>query len=70
MNGAEGESDALVIRDQMRNILETVPIVPKVGRLKTLLNGCEYREGHEDDDEDEEMEDSLDGRPVSPVFNP
>ncbi|EJD52739.1 hypothetical protein AURDEDRAFT_158470 [Auricularia subglabra TFB-10046 SS5] len=42
----------VVIRDQVSQILELVPVVPKVaGRLNTLLRDAEYREGHEDDED-------------------
>ncbi|OBZ67045.1 putative sister chromatid cohesion protein DCC1 [Grifola frondosa] len=46
--------DVVVIRDQLNEILELVPSVPRLHRLNGLLRGREYDEGHEDEDEDEE----------------
>lgn len=48
-------------------MLEPVPCIPKLQKLGSLLRGREYDEGHE---EDEEMSDGEDGRPVSArVYN-
>jgi hypothetical protein len=52
------EGDTLVIRDQVKEILELVPSVPRLHKLGTLLRGLEYDEGQEDVDMDED-------RPVS-----
>lgn len=38
---AVGEHD-LVIRDQLHEYLELVPIIPRLGQLDTLLRGLEY----------------------------
>ena len=49
-----GEEDEPVeevfIRDQLREVIELVPSVPRLHKLKTLLRGREYDEGHEDED--------------------
>ena len=50
-----------VIRDQLHEIYELIPSVPKLHKLNGLLRGHEYNEGQED--EDIEMDDSE--RPVS-----
>ncbi|CCM05006.1 uncharacterized protein FIBRA_07205 [Fibroporia radiculosa] len=42
--------EAAVIRDQLSEILELVPSVPKLHKLDTLLRGAEYGEEHEDED--------------------
>lgn len=56
------ESQDIIIRDQIHEILELVPCLPKLQRLGGLLRGREYDEGHE---EDEEMSvDEDDDRPV------
>lgn len=49
---SDGSSSGLVVRDQVSQILELVPSVPKVHRLDGLLKGCEYDEGHEEDADD------------------
>ena len=45
------DGDAIVIRDQLNEIIELVPTVPKLHKLTSLLKGLEY-EGHEDVDMD------------------
>ncbi|KAG5648993.1 hypothetical protein DXG03_000342 [Asterophora parasitica] len=42
--------DAVVIRDQINEILELTPSVPKLHTLTALLRGREYDDGQEDDD--------------------
>lgn len=59
-----GTTEKLVIRDEISQLIELVPTVPKLQRLETMLRGCEYDEGHERDDEGSE-EDEGDERPVS-----
>jgi sister chromatid cohesion protein DCC1 len=61
---SESGSRGVVIRDQLQEIIELVPSVPKLHRLNELLKGREYDEdqerfegGFEDDGHDE--------RPVS-----
>lgn len=44
--------DAVVIRDQVNEVIELVPVVPKLHKLETLLRGREYDEGQEDIEED------------------
>ena len=38
------------IRDQLHEIIELVPCVPRLHKLNSLLRGQEYDEGHEDED--------------------
>ncbi|KAG6869263.1 hypothetical protein C0993_000016 [Termitomyces sp. T159_Od127] len=42
--------DAVVIRDQVTEILELTPAVPKLHTLSTLLRGKEFDGDHDDDD--------------------
>ncbi|KAF8587983.1 hypothetical protein K439DRAFT_1336458 [Ramaria rubella] len=51
-SGARGPE--LIVRDEVSQILELVPSVPKLQRLEMLLKGCEYDEGHERDDDVED----------------
>lgn len=46
--------DAVVIRDQLNEILEIALTVPRVSKLLGRLRGQEYDETNEDDDDDEE----------------
>ena len=47
----EDESvEEVFIRDQLREVIELVPSVPRLHKLKSLLRGREYDEGHEDED--------------------
>ncbi|KAI0666542.1 sister chromatid cohesion protein Dcc1 [Trametes maxima] len=51
------EDTTVAIRDQLTEILELVPSVPRLHKLNAFLRGREYDEGHEDEDsmsEDEE----------------
>ena len=41
---------AIVIRDQLNEIIEPVPIVPKLHKLSAIIRDREYDEGQEDDD--------------------
>lgn len=52
----------VVIRDQLCEILELVPSVPRLHKLNGLLRGREYDEGHED--EEAMTEDDEDNSPV------
>lgn len=58
-------TEDIVIRDQLHEVLEAVPCLPKLQRLDGLLRGREYDEGHEEDDE--VVEEDY-GRPVSRIF--
>lgn len=59
----DGDDADVVVRDQVSQIFELVPMVPNVvGRLSTLLRDSEYLEGHEDDSDEAEGEEL---RPVS-----
>lgn len=63
---SEVDGDAIVIRDQVNEILELTPSVPKLHKLGALLRGMEYDEGQEDGDEGMDVDGDLDGeRPVS-----
>ena len=42
----------VVIQDSLNELLELVPAVPKLHRMKVLLKEHEWEEGHEDDEED------------------
>ncbi|GBE81571.1 hypothetical protein SCP_0313000 [Sparassis crispa] len=56
-SGRPSAAGDVVIRDQLSEILELVPSVPKLHKLDGLLRGQEYDEGHEDEilsDVDEE----------------
>ncbi|KAI0644549.1 sister chromatid cohesion protein Dcc1 [Trametes meyenii] len=49
--GDDPEADvAVAIRDQLGEILELVPSVPRLHKLNAFLKGREYDEGHEDED--------------------
>lgn len=48
-SGGEGNA-ALEIRDELHDIFELTPCVPKTHRIKTLLKGLEYDENAEDED--------------------
>jgi hypothetical protein len=59
------DGDPIVIRDQVNEILELVPSVPRLHKLGTLLRGLEY-DGDEDTGVDTDMDDDMDDdRPVS-----
>ncbi|KAJ8086718.1 Ctf8p and Ctf18p associating protein [Marasmius tenuissimus] len=51
--------ETLVIRDQVNQILELTPIVPKLHKLTTLLRGKEYHEDHEDEETEDDTEQRL-----------
>jgi len=50
-------NEDVVIRDQLHEVLEPVPCLPKLQKLNGLLRGKEYDEGHEEDEEDLSGED-------------
>ncbi|KAI0356391.1 hypothetical protein OH77DRAFT_1589352 [Trametes cingulata] len=50
----------IVIRDQLSEVIELVPSVPRLHRLNAHLRGREYDEGHEDEDM---ISDDEDGNP-------
>jgi sister chromatid cohesion protein DCC1 len=52
----------VVIRDQLHEILEPVPCLPKLHKLASLLRGREYDDGHEGEDD---LSDDNHDRPVS-----
>ncbi|PPQ98496.1 hypothetical protein CVT24_003987 [Panaeolus cyanescens] len=45
-------NDAVVIRDQVKEIIELAPAVPKLHKLMSLIRERVYDEGQEDDDDD------------------
>jgi sister chromatid cohesion protein DCC1 len=48
--------DTVVIRDQLKEIIELTPSVPKLHKLSRLLKDRQYDEGlEEDDDEDDSV---------------
>jgi len=47
--------DAVVIRDQLKEIIELTPSVPKLHNLSRILKGQQYDEGLEEDDEDDSV---------------
>jgi sister chromatid cohesion protein DCC1 len=49
MSSSEFSNDAVVIHDQVSEIMEITPSVPKLHKLSTLLGGREYDEGHDND---------------------
>lgn len=54
----------IVIRDQLHEIFEAIPCIPRLQKLSGLLRGRDYDEGHEEDEEELD-EDEGDQRPVS-----
>lgn len=60
------DGDAIAIRDQVNEILELMPSVPKLQKLNTLLRGMEYYEGQEDEPMDSDIDDD---RPVRTFVN-
>jgi sister chromatid cohesion protein DCC1 len=47
---AKFSDDGVVIRDQVNEVIELTPSVPRLHRLATLLRGGEYDEGQEHND--------------------
>lgn len=45
------DQDSVVVRDQVQEILELAPCLPKLQRLGILLRGMEYDEGLEMEDQ-------------------
>ncbi|KDR83664.1 hypothetical protein GALMADRAFT_235995 [Galerina marginata CBS 339.88] len=50
---SEFADDAVVIRDQLNEVIELVPVVPKLHKLFGLIRDRLYDEGQEDDPEDD-----------------
>ena len=59
----DGEETILVVRDELHDIMELVPIVPKLGRLSIILRESVYGEEEDMNGSDEEMDE--DDKPVS-----
>lgn len=57
----------VIIRDQVSEVFELVPSVPRLHRLEGMLRGREYDEGHEEDSDEDMSSDAEGERPVSPV---
>ena len=49
----------VAIRDQLSEVIELVPCVPRLHKLNTFLRGREYDEGHEDEESMSEDEDVI-----------
>lgn len=47
--------DAIVIRDQLKEIIELTPSVPKLHKLSSVLKDRQYDESFEEDDEDDSV---------------
>ena len=47
--------DAVVIRDQLNEIIELTPSVPKLHKLSRVLKDRQYDESFEEDDEDDSV---------------
>ena len=47
-------NNQLIIRDQVNEIIEIAPIVPKLHKLRTLLRGREYSESDESMDSEDD----------------
>ena len=54
------------IRDQLSEVIELVPSVPRLHKLNSLLRGREYDEGHEDEDmvSDDDDDDTVGGTEI------
>lgn len=60
----DGSENEVVIQDNLNELLEVVPAVPKLHRMNVLLKEHEWEEGHEGDDDCENF------RTVSTGSNP
>jgi sister chromatid cohesion protein DCC1 len=60
----EFSEDVVVIRDQVNEILELTPTVPRIQKLVSLLRGREYDETNEDDVVDDELAAAPDSEEV------
>ena len=47
---SEDSVQEVFIRDQLHEVVELVPCVPRLHKLNGLLRGREYDEGHDDED--------------------
>jgi sister chromatid cohesion protein DCC1 len=50
----DGSEHQVVIQDSLNELLELVPVVPKLHRMNVLLKEHEGEEGHKGEDEDED----------------
>lgn len=46
--------DAVVIRDQLNEVIELVPAVPKLHKLSSLIRNRQYDEGQDDEPDDDD----------------
>ncbi|KAI0915788.1 hypothetical protein AcW1_003710 [Taiwanofungus camphoratus] len=53
----------VIIRDQVSEVFELVPSVPRLHRLEGMLRGREYDEGHEEDSDEDMSSDAEGERP-------
>ena len=60
--------DAVVIRDQLKEIIELTPSVPKLHKLSRVLKDRQYDESFEEDDEDDSVVGFLAKSVLSPFF--
>ena len=58
---SEDPVQEVFIRDQLHDVVELVPCVPRLHKLNGLLRGREYDEGHDDEDvvSQDEGDDSI-----------
>ena len=49
----DGSEHHVVIQDNLIELLELVPVVPKLYRMNVLLKEHEWEEGHEEEEEEE-----------------
>ncbi len=52
----DGLVEEVFICDELNEVIELVPSVPRLHKLNSLLRGNEYDEGHEDEDMDSDDE--------------
>ncbi|KAI0779946.1 sister chromatid cohesion protein Dcc1 [Fomes fomentarius] len=57
----DGFAEEVFIRDELNEIIELVPSVPRLHKLKSILRGNEYDEGHEDEDDMDSDDESEPG---------
>ncbi|PPR07045.1 hypothetical protein CVT26_005246 [Gymnopilus dilepis] len=55
-NASGFADDAVVIRDQLNEVIELVPAVPKLHKLSSLIRNRQYDEGQEDEPEDDDSD--------------
>jgi sister chromatid cohesion protein DCC1 len=48
------DNAAVVIRDQLNEVIELVPVVPKLHKLSAMIRDRQYDEGQDDDAQEDE----------------